>query len=739
MLDKIAQKTKSAEPKSGLGKLFTRRRVPEILQMEATECGAACLAMVLSYYGRKTKVSEVRDYLGTGRDGHTAVGLVKAARYFGLRVRAISRQTADFRQVQLPAIIHWQFDHFVVVERWTAKYVDVVDPSGGRRRLNSEEFDLGFTGIVLLLEAGVHFAKDKKVEGSELTLTSYLKRSLQAPGIMVQILFTSILLQLFALTSPFLTQVLIDHIIPRKLDDLLVLLIIGMIILTVIQTSLSLLRSFLLMYLNARLSSQMTLSFFEHLLSLPYRFFQQRTVGDLINRISSNNAIRSLLSDQLIASIIDGGLLLIYLVLLVTVVPPLFVLIAVGFTLVQAIIMVVTNRPLVQLLKKQLASGGKTEGYLTEMLTGVATLKVSSAEGQAFERWSNLYFENLNLSTRQSYLTALFGSVSSLLQAFCPMLLMWVGTIQILEGKMTLGTVLAFNTIVLGFSAPLFSLVGNWQLLQSVRAHFERIADVLVAEPEQINCNLRQPTQLSGAIHLENISFRYSPEAPLVIHNINLSIQPGEKVAIVGRSGSGKSTLGKLILGLERPSTGEVYYDDFALSSLDVKGVRSQIGVVLQEAHIFSGSIRENITLVKPGLNLEAVIRAASLAGLAEDIAKMPMGYETYVAEGGSALSGGQRQRLALARAIAHSPSILLLDEASSHLDVVTEQLVAQNLQTLACTQIIIAHRLSTIRNADIILVMEEGQLVEWGRHEELLARQGYYAKLVQAQLRDTD
>ena len=330
-------------------------------------------------------------------------------------------------------------------------------------------------------------------------------------------------------------------------------------------------------------------------------------------------------------------------------------------------------------------------------------------------------------------------TILTALRSLAPLALLWVGATQVLNGSITLGTMVALNALAAAFFAPLASLVSSGQQLQLVSAHLERIADVTEAEAEQKGQAVQLPPPLTGHIRLENVSFRYAPDAPEVLHNIDLMVEAGQKVAIVGPSGSGKSTLGKLLLGLYAPTGGSILYDDIPLQRLNHQEVRRQFGVVLQESTLFSGSILSNITLNDPTIDKEQVVKAAGIAAIDGDIMYMPMGYETFVSEGGSALSGGQRQRLAIARAIAHKPALLLLDEATSHLDVTTEQKVAEHLQTLACTQLIIAHRLSTIRNADVILVLDQGTIVEKGSHHELLQRDGYYARLMHQQLEHSE
>jgi len=709
-----------------------RRRLPVLMQMDATECGAACLAMLLTYYGRKTNVTEVRQRCGSGRDGQTARTLVTVAHSYGLHTRAISLQEGDFRYVTLPAIIHWNFNHFVVVERWLSRSVKLVDPALGRRRVSLVEFDANFTGVVLLFEPDVHFSRASAP--TQLSIAMYFKRLLHTPGFLLQILGASLLLQVLGLGLPLLTKISLDTIIPGEMSSVLPILGLSIAIIVVTQALTSLLRSSLLIYLQAKMDIQMMPGFFEHLLRLPYQFFQQRSSGDLLARMNSNTAIRDLLTSQVLSSLLDGGTVLIYLALLFTQTPVL-ALLALVLGAVQAGSLLVTTRLIHEFNQRDLITQGKAQGYMAEALVGIATLKAAGAEERALYRWSNLFFEHLNVSTRRDYLAAVLSSFQGALSILAPLLLLLFGTMQVLHGSMSLGTMVALNSLAAAFLAPFSSLVGSGQRFQLVRAHFERIADVLTAEPEQDEREISQRPRLRGQIELNNISFRYAPNTPQVLRDISLRVEPGQKVALVGYTGSGKSTLGKLLLGLYLPTDGNILYDGVCLQQFSFRALRSQLGVVMQEATLFSGSIRENIALTNPEMNLEQIAHVASLAALHDDIMRMPMGYETYIAEGGSALSGGQRQRLALARALAQEPSILLLDEATSHLDVVTEQRVEQHLHALTCTRIIIAHRLSTVRDADLILVMHQGEIVERGTHEELLLKQGYYTQLVQQQI----
>jgi ATP-binding cassette subfamily B protein len=704
-------------------RVFARRRVPVKLQLTPLECGAACLAMILGYHGREVSVGECRSDLDVGRSGLTARDLLRAGRRAGLRVRSYSLEPDKLPLLPLPLIAHWCFNHFVVFEAVHPRGVDIVDPAIGRRRVSHEELDRSFTGVVLTLEPDENFQPGPRTFKGH----PYIRSLVKAPGVgpaLAKILGTTLGLQLLTLGIPLFTKLIVDDVLPGRLWEITTVLALGMLTWVGMSALTRYLRLVLVVRLRASLDTYTMLGFFERLLQLPTRFFQQRSTGDILMRLSSNMTAREILTEHTLSALLDGGFVVFYGTMLLLIDWSFGVLAAV-LGVLQLVILVLTTAPVHRLTQRQLAAQAASQGYAVEVLKGVTTVKAGGAEAVAFEHWRDLFFKHLSISLERAHLGALVQSALRLVQVLAPVLLLWLGTTRVLEGSMTLGTLLALVSLTNAFLSPLANLAGAGQKLQLVRAHLDRLGDVLEAEPEQPG-QLREQ-QLQGHLEVRDLCFGYTRDGPKVLDGISFVAEPGQKIGITGPTGSGKSTLAGLLVGLTTPGRGEVLYDGRRLEEWDLRWLRQQVGFVTQEPFLFSGSVRDNICLNAPYSDLAQVIEAAKIAQIHDDIAALPLGYESLINEGGTMLSGGQRQRLCIARAVLHRPNVLLLDEATSCLDRPTEEAIDRQLDELGATRIVITHRLSTLHNADLVLVLEDGAIVEQGRPEELLAKADSY------------
>jgi len=682
------------------------------------------MAMIAAYYKSFISLYELRERMGSGRDGTTMFHLQKLGEQLGFDSRCYQLKMEQMDVIPLPAILFWTENHFVVLEKITRKGYVIVDPGIGRLRLSPDEFREKYSGYVLCLTPNNRFERKK----AQSTWRPFLKNLWTRPVLFLSILVLSVMLQLFVLGMPILIQFVIDGVIVPKQYDLLEMFFLGIAALLLFQTTFTLIRGKCLINLQNALDHRMMTQFFQHLLRLPYQFFQLRSFGDLLFRANSLRVIRDILSNQLIKGVLDLGLLFVML---------LYMLfsswIMTGWVLLIAsinILVIMTTRPRIsEANQEEIRKNSLVQGSQAEMLYGIFGVKTAGVEQKMYDRWHEQFLELIRAYRKKENLLNYVNAATGGLALLAPLSILWIGAYQVMAETLTIGGLIAFHSIANQFFQISGSIVQTVNSFILTGSYLRRVQDVLDAPPEKAPENPVRLDSFRGEIELQNVSFAYTKYSPPVIKNVSLRIKPGQKVALVGKSGSGKSTLGRLILGLYQPTEGRVFYDGHDLKDLDLSVLRKQIGVVPQDVTLFNRTIYENITLHNPDAPEQEVFEAAKIAQIHNEIMAMPMKYHTMVSEMGMNISGGQRQRIALARALIHKPSLLLLDEATSSLDHVNEEKIDRLLTKIKCTRIVIAHRLTTVMNADLILVLDNGEVVERGTHEQLMKINGYYRR----------
>ena len=703
------------------------RRVTFVPQLEVTECGAACLAMVLGFHGHHAGLPEVRQACGVSRDGASAQAILAAARSLGLAARGVKLELAHLQTIPLPAILHWDFNHFLVLEAVSRRKAVLGDPAGGRTTLAMGEVDRHFTGAALLFEPTPALRRRPR---SWPSLAKYRETFRLCLPSLAQLLLAALALQLVGLVFPVANQLLLDRVVVPHQERWLWGLALGLGLAVLARTLLGFLQGWVAQGLQVALDLRLMSAFLRHLVHLPLGFFMQREAGDLVQRVQGNTAMRGLLGQQPVAMLLNGSLLLGYAGLMLAYHLRLGVIVL-AFCLGRAALFLWLRNRQRQLLAGELSAAGREAAATLEAITGFETSKACGAGPRMLQRWGHRMTARMDAALARQRLALGAGSLMALCQGAATVAILRVGGQEVLGQRMTMGVFVAFLALEGLFMGPRESLLGAANQFQALGCQLRRLDDVLETPMERSGG--ADPGRLRGALACQAVSYGHKPGGPPLLRNLSFRIQPGEKVAITGPSGAGKSTLARLLLGLCLPSEGAITYDGRDLRDLDLTAVRRQVGVVLQETFLFDDTVRANLSLNGPDLPLERLRWAARMACLDEVIAALPQGFETRVGENGALLSGGQRQRLSLARALAHGPAILLLDEATSSLDLETEGRLHANLASLGCTRILIAHRPGTLRDADRILVLEAGELVQEGAYDDLLSSPGPFRTLFEA------
>lgn len=717
-----------------------RVKVPTILQMEATECGAAALAMVLAHYGLWIPLEKLRAECGVNRDGSKASCVLRAAINRNCEGDGYRWTVSDLLELlpenPFPLIIHWEFNHFVVLEGIKGETVYLNDPAMGRRTVKLDEFRTSYTGVSLYIRPGEGFQK----EGHRYNVFKDMaKKLLEDKWAALFIIILEFCAIIPGLAAPVMSQIFLDDILTKKHPDWMINFCMAMVVSFILSGVISWLRAVVLTKWQRKLTLADSSGYFWHLLKLPMQFFHQRYAAEVAGRVGFNESIAGVLSGPAATAVLDLFVAVFYLLLLLQYNVAL-TLIGIAFSSVEFILFFAMRRHLTDLNMRIQQDSGKAYGVAMNGLRMIETIRANGDESDFFTKWAGYQTKVLSASQETALWSMSVKLLPTLLSGINGALIMTIGGFSIMEGAMTAGMFMAFQHLMGSFQAPVNALVGLGSTLQTTEMQMQRLNDVRRYEIDSLNFpsedeekkKIFASDRLSGDVRLENVSFGYSPlEAPL-LENFNLHAEPGDWIAVVGTSGSGKSTLTKIVTGLYEEWSGTLAFDGVLRRKLPRKVILNSLSAVDQDIFLITGTVSENIALFDNTVQKSDIIQAAKDACIHEDILKLDGGYDAQVAEGGVNFSGGQRQRLEIARALAVNPSILVLDEATSALDPITEKQVLKNIRHRGCTCLIVAHRLSTIRDCDEIIVLERGKVVERGVHREMMKYDGPYKRLIE-------
>ncbi|MBI2236822.1 MAG: NHLP family bacteriocin export ABC transporter peptidase/permease/ATPase subunit [Magnetospirillum sp.] len=714
-----------------------RVSTPTVLQMEAVECGAACLAMVLAYHGRFVPLEDLRYACGVTRDGSKASNIVKAARTYGLKGKGFKMELDGLRRLPLPLVVFWNFNHFVVVEGFGDGTVHLNDPATGSRSVANVEFDECFTGVALAFEPGDDFVKG----GERLNALKSLKTRI--PGIETALLYVvlaSVGLAIPALLLPSFSRVFIDYYLIQKLKDWLLPLLAAMAVTALVRCMLTWLQQEQLMKLQTKLSVEGSSRLLWHVLRLPIGFFGQRYGGEIASRVAMNDRVATAITGDLANAVLNMITMAVF-VLLMFQYDVVLTLLGIAFAGGNLLALRLVARQLADANQKLLLDRGKLTGVTTQNIGIIDSFKASGMESLFFSRIAAYHAKVVTAEQDLGRTRLLLQAVPILLGGIASALILMVGGLRVMDGALSVGMLIAFQMLMAQFQAPVQSLVGLGAQVQDAEGNINRLDDVLrhkrdaefLVDPATVEPLPAGFTALTGRVEVRDLAFGFSPLDPPMIEGFSLTLEPGTRVALVGGSGSGKSTVGRILAGLYQPWSGELLFDGRAIASYPREVFRGSVAIVDQDIALFEGTVRDNITLWDDTLPDERMVRAAKDAVIHDDIVARGKAYDSAVSEGGRNFSGGQRQRIEIARALAAQPSVLILDEATSALDAATELTVVENLRRRGCTCIIIAHRLSTIRDCDEIVVLDRGRIIQRGTHDQMKAEDGPYRRLIES------
>lgn len=706
-------------------------KTPTIFQMEGTECGAASLAMIMAYYGKHIPLDKVRVDTGVSRDGCKASKILQGARIYGFDTQGRRLGLNILLEAKTPCIIHWNFNHFVVFEGIKRGHAYINDPAQGRRRLTIEELDEAFTGVALFLTPGEEFTKTKK----ESSLLGFVKNRLKGQySAILSLILMGICLIFPGLFMPVFSQIFIDDILAGGNSGWLKLLIIAMLGTVVFQAAFTFYRNHILVKLQNKMALLSSHGFLSHMFRLPMSFFDQRYAGDLAERVENNNTICEFIAGDLATNILNIFVSAFYLILLLLY-SPLLTLIGLVTIAVNFFLMKMTSERMSRSIMKMQQDQGSMSGVVLSGIHIMSTLKAAGVENQYVSRVLGYYAKYTRMEQSHGKLQQIVNAVPEMMNQVCNILVLMIGGCLVINGDLTAGMLVAFNTLLGAFMQPVNELTQFVEKIQKIKADMSRVDDILRYDEDEKytqETDVQKANQkLTGEIELKDISFGYSRLEKPLVESFNFHLHSGRSIAFVGASGCGKSTVSKIISGLYLPWGGEILVDGLPLKDVGQEIQSASISTVSQDITLFSGTIKENITMWNKTIRDEDIIRAAKDACIHDVITRKPGAYDYHITEGGKNLSGGQRQRLEIARALVTNPTILIMDEATSALDVITEKEIVDHIRRRGCTCIIVAHRLSAIRDCDEIIVMEKGKIVQRGTHETLVKAPGHYQKLI--------